>query len=178
MSDLRKPLKERSTRDLSDHLSSGWAAKRGAEIRTKALELARSGDGYKTIADKLGIAVDTLQALRLMDDNFERMLERAMFQASPLILDELKEVPNTERDAAMARVRIEALRTYLELRWPERYGKRLDVTVRTLDMRGALESARKRAGITIDSQAESITYGETSSDSQSVDPAILAALLE
>jgi len=103
-----------------------------------------------------------------------------------MVLEELKSVPWVENDAARARVKIEALRSYLELRWPHLYGKRLDITVKSLDMREALELARQRAAVRVQPVDNQGDNRALSTDSQSVDTpcqaeieaAELSALLE
>lgn len=163
-------------------VSASYLEKRGDEIYSGALEKAEDGATYGEICKALKIGPRTLRHICREDERFRQQLEQAMEAASTMVLEELKNVPFSETDAAMARVKIEALRTYLELRWPHLYGKRLDITVRTLDMRQALDMARQRAAartqaIDITSESQRI-----STDSQSVDseitPPDLAALLE
>lgn len=115
------------------------------EIKATALDMAANSNTQREVAESLGIAPRTLARILAEDQGFRDTYDAALYQASSQLLEKLREVPWTEVDAQRARVKIEALSRYLELRWPHRYGKRLDVTVRAVDMRGALARARDRA---------------------------------
>ena len=134
------------------------------DIRETAAELLTEGKTLKDVADSIGISPSNLFYLRRKFPAFAEELDRAAFDGSTAILEELRNIPFEEEDAARARVKIDAIARYLELRWPHRYGKRLDVTVKTLDMKDALEKARARAGMTIESTA----YAVLDTDKESV----------
>jgi hypothetical protein len=123
----------------TDHLLTNYD-----DAKAKAIELADTGATYADMARTLRIGISTLIKLRRKDADFRDQLEHAMQAASHIVLDDIKKIPWEESSAQMAKVKIDALRTYLELRWPQLYGKRIDVTVRTLDMRQALDLARER----------------------------------
>lgn len=147
-----------------------------ATIKEPALEAAREGKTYKDIAEMLGMSRTSLLNLRSQDPAFKQMLEDAMFDGSTMVVEELRDVPYVEECPQRARVKIEALCRYLELRWPHRYGKRLDVTVRTLDMRSALDKARERVSKVSQVIDMSPDSNGVYTDSQSVDTGLLAVL--
>jgi len=123
------------------------------------------GKSLRDCAAACGMAMNTLARLRIDYPDLREEQERAAFEGSTTLLEDMRDTPFTETDPARARVKIDALCRYLEMRWPERFGKRLDVTVKTLDLGSALNRARQRAGITIESAA----YEVLSTDSLSVD---------
>lgn len=146
--------------------NSTLPAERRAQLLESACNLLEdSCPPLRTVATELGISPNTLRHLRRTDPEFREELERAAFEGSTALLDEMRETPYLEPDPRRARVKIDALRSYLELRWPDRFGKRLDVTVRTIDLGDAIAKARQRAGITI----ESVAYEHVATDGQSVD---------
>ena len=137
-----------------------------ADQRDTALDMAHQGDTFKEIAEKLGITPGTLLRRRREDPTFARMLDDAMLDGSAMVLEQIKTVPFTEENAQRARVQIDALCRYLELRWPSRYGKQVNVNLKVLDMRSAIDKARQRASQVIDLYKDSTgTY----TDMQSVD---------
>ena len=138
------------------------------EQRQAAIESAHAGETFKDIAEKLGIGRGTLLMIRRRDPEFAKQLDDAMFDGSTSILEDLKEVPYIEPDPARARVKLEALRSYLELRWPSRYGKQVNVNLKVLDMRSAIDKARQRASQVIDLYRDSTGVY---TDRQSVDHA-------
>ncbi len=91
-----------------------------------------------------------------------------LYDASAQLLERLREIPFSEGDAGRARIQVDALQRYLELRWPQRYGKRMEVTVRHADMRGALDRAKQRAGRIIEGEvvrdAKALLQGAGSSE--------------
>ena len=142
----------------------GFTQERLDDIRETACEHLTEGKTFKQVADSIGISPSNLYYLRRKNPAFAEELDKAAFDGSTAILDELRNIPFEEEDAARARVKIDAIAKYLELRWPHRYGKRLDVTVKTLDLGDALNKARARAGITI----ESVAYAALDTDNKSV----------
>lgn len=137
-----------------------------AVIQATAIEQAETGATYQAIADGLGISIHELNAIRRANPAFRQMLADAMLEGSEHILEAMLKVPDTEsKDPAWVRVKIEAMRLYLEMRWPDRYGKRMQVTVRHLDMSQALAKARERASQAHETQGKLV---KVATDSQSV----------
>lgn len=126
------------------------------------------GHPIKRIAAESGISVKTIQKLKVQYPAFREKLERAAFEGSVIIMEQMRDTPWDELDPQRARVKIEALCRYLELRWPERYGKRLDVTVKTLDIGDALSKARARAATVINSTAYVVHGQPDATDLESV----------
>lgn len=115
------------------------------DARETALEMFRDGATHQDVADALGVSRATWLRLRRRDKALKEAVEEARAEGAEILIDMYQRTPYEEPDAARARVKLEALRGTLELRYPERYGKRYhDVTHRTLDMSGALERANRR----------------------------------
>ena len=144
-----------------------------ATLKQTAINEAVTGATYRHIAELLGISRTELFNIRQADPAFRDALETAMFDGSTMVVEELREVPQNEPCPIRARVKIEALRLYLELRWPHRYGKQLNVTVKTLDMSDALAKARARISQPIEMQQ---VNAARSTDSQSVDAAYVPVM--
>ena len=142
-------------------------------IKATALEMASESSTQLEIAESLGIAPRTLARILAEDKQFRDLYDSTLYQASSQLLEKLREIPWDEIDAQRARVKIDALARYLELRWPHRYGKRIDVTVRTIDMRSALERARARRDASVVSV---VPAGEAAS--AACESVALASLLE
>ena len=161
-----------------EQVSGNYLADKGAHIYEGALDLAETGSTHKAICTQLGISINTLRGILRDDAGFAMLFRQAMEAGSTIVLEELKEIPYSEPDAQRARVKIDALRYYLELRWPHLYGKRMELTIKTLDMRQALDLAQAR----VKSRGQAIDMAKDNSgvytDIQSVDPATIAALLE
>lgn len=138
----------------------------------EAIELAHQGETFRDIAAALKITPGTLLKRRREDPVFMRMMDEAMLDGSAMILEELRSIPYTEAHPGRARVKIDALRAYLELRWPSRYGKQVNVNLKVLDMRSAIDKARERASQVIDLYRDSTGMY---TDRQSVDHTIQAA---
>ena len=177
MAEISKYVKKK------ERVSEKYLIPRAQEIHDKALELASSGKIYKEIAKELKISPNTLRNICLDDAKFKSEIEQAMESASIMVLEDIKQVPYKEMDAARARVKIEALRTYLELRWPGLYGKRIDVTIRTLDMRQALDMARQRVKdraqpIDLKQDSNGVFTDKESVDTTTINSLALASLLE
>ena len=124
-----------------------------AEIQESAELALLEGLSLREVCERIGISNNSLARLRRKFPTFREALERAAYDGSTAILEQLRNTPWDEQDPGRARVKIDALSRYLELRWPERYGKRLDVTMKTLDIGDALSKARERAANTIESTA-------------------------
>lgn len=129
------------------------------DIQETACQLLADGKSLQQAADYIGVTRTTLMYLRRKYPALREELERATFEGTVAILEEIRDTPFRENNPHRARVKIEAMCKYLELRWPERFGKRLDVTVKTIDMQDALSQARARAGLTIEGVVESTAYG-------------------
>lgn len=145
-----------------------------------------AGDTRRKIAELMDVSVDTVHAMIARDDALRVEVERAEEKAASIVLDEIRAIPTRDDISAhRARVNIEAYRTYLELRFPSRYGKSINLNVKTLDMNKALEQARERASRVLEGKAQVIDsqrqIEHTSTDTLSVDAATateLADLLE
>jgi len=113
--------------------------------RNLFLAVAAESGTFYDIADLMGVSRSSVTRALASNPEFKAIYEAVLYAASEGLLERLREIPfQLGIDPQRARVQIEALRTYLELRWPSRYGKRLDVTVRHADMRGAMDRARAR----------------------------------
>lgn len=139
------------------------------DIQETASVLLAEGKTLQQVADYIGIAFNTLTHLRRKYPAFRDELERAAFEGSTAILEQMRDIPFNEPEAARARVKIDALCRYLELRWPSRFGKRVDVTVKTLDMGDALAKARERAGNVYESTAYVIAATDDVSVADGID---------
>ena len=128
------------------------------------------GNTLTEAADAVGVPRTTLAALRRKFPDFAHALDQASFDGAVFILEELKQTPYSEIDVQRARVKIDALQRYLELRWPERFGKRMEVRIKTIDIGNALEKARTRAGVTIESIACAVVASDSESSVEDVDP--------
>jgi len=122
-------------------------------VETRAVELAYAGASRRVIAEELGVGLSTLQRRIRTRPDFAAALESAAEEHSTIVLERIRDVPNTATDSARGRMTIEALRTYLELRWPARYGRHVTMDVRHLDMTQAITAARQRATQVFDSTA-------------------------
>jgi transposase len=146
---------------------TGELTARGLAFWTDALRHAADGATHRQIAERTGVSVDSINRMKQRFPDFRNQLEQAMYDASVLDVEQLKEIPlNAAADPARARVQIEALSRYLELRWPNRYGKRVNMNVKTVDLTEAIKRARQRQAQVIDSTAETV---DVSTDSVSVD---------
>lgn len=137
-----------------------FIAEQRQDIQETACELLGDGQTLQQVADYIGIGRTTLMYLRRRYPAFKNELELATLEGSTALLEQIRDIPFSEANPHRARVKIEGLCKYLELRWPERFGKRLDVTVKTLDMNDALAQARVRAGLVIESTAYTVEEGE------------------
>ena len=126
-------------------VSAGFMAQKGHELMERALELAAAGDSLREICRALSISHKVLQGIRNREPEFNKALEVTMVDASRLVLDQIKEIPWIEPDVARPKIKIEALKTYREMRWPAIYGERMELTVRTIDLTDALQQSRERA---------------------------------
>ena len=133
-------------------------------IQQTACELYADGKTIAEIAAHIGIDAPTIRWLKRNYPSFNQALDQAAADGSVAVLEQMKCIPWEEPNAHLARVKIEALCKYLEMRWPDRYGKRLDVTVKTLDLGPALERAQQNARRII----ESVAYSVVDTDTQSV----------
>lgn len=116
------------------------------ENRALILSMAAESATQAEIADVMGVSISTVVRALVHDPAFGAQYESTLFQASVQIVEQLRQIPfNESTSFQRARIQVDALARYLELRWPSRYGKRLDVTVKSADMRGALDRARQRA---------------------------------
>lgn len=122
----------------------------GPDLARLALQLAAEAKSRKEICQDIGISSQALQQMCRELPGFRDALETAMSDASQLVLEQIKELPWIEPDIQLARLKIDALTRYLELRWPQQYGKRINLAVTTMDLTGALADARKRAGLIIE----------------------------
>ena len=144
-----------------------------SQVKSTALEMAAESSTQVEIAEALHIAPRTLARIMAEDKPFRELYDSTLYQASSQLLEKLRDIPWVEQDAQRARVKIDALARYLELRWPHRYGKRIDVTVRTIDMRSALERARARRDASVVSV---VPAGEA--EVQAAESVAIASLLE
>lgn len=138
-------------------------SKHTAEIQEAAELALLEGLTLQEVCERIGISINALARLRRTQPLFREALERAAYDGSGAILEQLRNIPWDEQDSGRARVKLDALSRYLELRWPERYGKRLDVTMKTIDMGDALAKARERAANTIESTAYVVDATDTTS---------------
>lgn len=136
-------------------------AQHAAEIQESAELALIEGLPLREVCERIGISINSLARLRRKFPAFREALERAAFDGSTAILEQLRNIPWDEPDSHRARVKLDALARYLELRWPERYGKRLDVTMKTIDIGDALDKARSRAANTIESTAYVVAETDT-----------------
>lgn len=138
--------------DISEELAGKVAL-----IQDTVEQYLAQGLSFDAIAAKIGISPTTIYNMRRQYPAFRMAVERAMEDGATAILEKVKEVVHDplldKMDPARARARMDAARTYLEMRWPEKFGKRLEMTVKTLDLGDALSKARERAGITLESVA-------------------------
>lgn len=132
-----------------------------AEIQESAELALLEGLPLREVCERIGISINALARLRRKFPAFREALERAAYDGSTAILEQLRNIPWDEVDSQRARVKLEALSRYLELRWPERYGKRLDVTMKTIDIGDALTKARARAATVIESTAYTVHATDT-----------------
>lgn len=149
--------------DLSERAIGRQAAVRdgqvtahGRDVQRAFIAGARAGLTLTEIMEQTGVSADKLTNLRRVDPPFAEQLEQEQLDASRLAVEEIKLVPYREPDPRVARVKIDALAKYLELRWPDRYGKRVNMTVQHLDLRGALAEARERVAQVIDSTCKRV----------------------
>ncbi len=139
------------------------------QIQDTAATHLRAGKTIKQIADDIGISPNTIYLLRARYPAFRDELDKAAYDGSSAVLEELRHIPFDEENPARARVKVDALCRYLELRWPERFGKRLDVTVKTLDLGDALSKARARAGVTLDAVPVAVIADQDEQDANDFD---------
>lgn len=166
---MAKPMQQQ-------YLDNGQLTRAGRELQQTVLDHAQDGKTQMEIAEELGIDRKTIANLRFADPAFRDELERVMYDASSTVVEDIRQVPYIELDPQRARVKLDALSRYLELRWPRRYGKRMDITVRSLDMGKALADARARQAQVIDSTAKDVTVLTDSESVRQQDSALSAAL--
>ena len=159
-------------------VSDAYLRKRGQEIYDDAFKIAATGVSYKQLCKQLHIDPALMRLIRAEDTDFDNKLSAAMESASILAVDEIRDIPYSEDNPHRARVKIDALRTYLELRWPRLYGKKLDITIQTLDMRQALDLARERAANRALTEQRTIDITPQKDDAHQDSDVLLAALLE
>lgn len=134
------------------------------QLQQTITDLLSDGASLQQVADAMGIDRMLISRLRTQYPEFAQALDSAAFEGSIHILEEIREAPYQELDPARARVIIDALRVYLEMRWPQRYGKKMEITHKTVDIGDLLEKSRRRAGILIESTA----YEHATTDDESV----------
>ncbi len=140
------------------------------QIKETAAELLATGVTLRQIEKDTGVSRSLIYKLRRQIPEFAAYLDQASYDGTIAVLEELKETPYLEENPHRARVKIDALRQYLELRWPERFGKRMEVRIKTIDIGNALEKARTRAGVTIESIACAVVASDSESSVEDVDP--------
>lgn len=139
------------------------------QLTETACDLLSNGMTLQQVADTIGISRSALAIIRRKYPDFAEELDRASFDGAMFILEEIRQTPDLVDCPQRARVKIDALCRYLELRWPHRFGKRLEIEVKHLDMGSALAAAEQRAAKVI----ESVAYEVLTTDSESVvDPEI------
>ena len=116
-----------------------------AEIVATTLAMASECKTQKEIATELAISVSTLQRVLRADDSFRTTYETVLYDASSLLLEELTTIPRTEIDSRRARVICDNIERYLRLRYPKRFGPRIDVTVTTVNLAAAIAAGQARA---------------------------------
>ena len=132
-------------------------------IQETASDYLAQGLTQRQVADKIGISKDHLCRLRRKYPAFRAATDIAAKEGSIAILEKIREVAEDtltgKVDATHARISMEGLAKYLELRWPEKYGKRtVDLNVKTIDMGDALSKARARAQARTGTVIESVAY--------------------
>lgn len=132
-----------------------------SSFRDLALALAGESATQQDIADVLGVSPSTVARALAIDPQFQQLYDETLYKASVQLLEKLRTIPDLERDVSRARLKCDALSRYLELRWPERYGKRIEHTHKFADLGGALARGKARAealrhGITVDGECEHV----------------------
>ncbi|MDE2103154.1 MAG: helix-turn-helix domain-containing protein [Patescibacteria group bacterium] len=118
--------------------------------RDSIIDRAAEGATLRAIAEALGVNVRTLFDYRRAHPEFAAALERAAEDHAESWLDDLRQdvlnnLNNGVLDPAVLRVKLELARFYLEKRFPNKYGARVNVDVKHhVDISGALDRARAR----------------------------------
>ena len=166
------------------------------ESKEKMLDAAADGKTLEGIAQAAGIDKRTLFDFRRANPEFAARLEETLLDGAFVLLDKLraelienlsistvnvtmlntdearKVAPSdlglTRIDPALARIKLEAMKFYLEKRWPKIFGAKIDVNIKqTIDIRGAIARAKERV---VSQVIEGQVINEAlSTDSQSVD---------
>lgn len=171
---IRKSRKVGQTKNTATHFNlqpvpiDGYLTDLTPEIQRQleetACDMAAEGMTLHQIADAIGISQRTLARIRRKYPEIAQALDVAAFDGALWVLDRMRDTPETEPDAQRARVKIDALCRWLELRWPHRFGKRLEIEHKGLDMGSALERSEQRAKRVI----ESVAYEVLTTDTESV----------
>jgi len=137
----------------------------GGATMTKACELT-------------GLQPATLGRLRIEFPHIANGIAEAKVQQIDSLLSKLADIPTDypHESSAEKRLRLDCLRTYLELSYPERFGKRMNVEIKQeLRIKDALSTARQRAGFTFDEQGNVLTNAVDASSTEGASAAATIA---
>lgn len=111
-------------------------------------ELAAGDSTLKKLFEKHGIGATKFFRLTRENPNLGMAYAHAQHSRAEMQVDEINEIADTETDANRARVRIDARKWVASKLKPEKFGDRIDLNVNgTVDIRGALAEAAKRAAL-------------------------------
>lgn len=154
----------REIRLIPKKMTSAQLAAERERLGQTLVDMLSDGATIGECAEAIGVPTSTISRLRAKYPDFSQVLDSAAFDGSVHLLEKLLQTPELEACPQRARVKIDAIRTYLEMRWPSRYGKRHNVEVTTIDLTPSIERARQRAQRVIESTA----YKVLTTDTQSV----------
>jgi hypothetical protein len=119
---------------------------RSPEIIEKLIELVANGVTISRASTALGISTRSLAEWRAADSALDERIAKACYVGIDVRVDSAYDVIDTEQDVNRARLKVDFIKWEASKRMPSTYGDRIDVNVnKTVDIKGALSEARKRA---------------------------------
>lgn len=118
------------------------------EIQRKIIDMALEGFTLTQIRERLKVDARQLFEYRQADKAFNDALLVAVSEGLEQFADRLVTVETDEPDIYKAKLKSDNMKWLLARRKPHVYGEKLDLSVgRKVDISGALEDAKQRAGI-------------------------------